>query len=57
MLGHTSPEILFKVYSRYIPNKTRRDGSAFASRMGGKEESAQQDGQSLNEGERKQGSA
>ncbi len=41
MLGHTSPEILFKVYSRYIPNKTRRDGSAFASRMVGGEGSIQ----------------
>ena len=57
MLGHTTPEILFKVYSRYIPNKTRQDGSAFASRMEGKEESAQQNGRSLSEAERKQESA
>ena len=28
-LGHTSTEMLFKVYSRYVPNLTRRDGSAF----------------------------
>ena len=41
MLGHTSPEILFKVYARFIPNKTRRDGSAFASRMEGGEGSIQ----------------
>ena len=41
MLGHTTPEILFKVYSRYIPNKTRQDGSAFASRMEGGEGSIQ----------------
>ena len=34
MLGHTTPEMLFTVYARYIPNRTRRDGSAFASRMG-----------------------
>lgn len=27
-LGHTSTEMLFKVYSRYVPNLTRRDGSA-----------------------------
>jgi integrase len=33
MLGHKGPEILFAVYARYIPNKTRRDGSAFAARM------------------------
>ena len=28
-LGHSSTEMLFKVYSRYIPNLTRNDGSAF----------------------------
>ena len=27
-LGHTSVEMLFKTYSRYIPNLTRNDGSA-----------------------------
>jgi integrase len=33
MLGHTTPEMLFTVYARYIPNRTRRDGTAFAGRM------------------------
>jgi integrase len=28
-LGHNSTEMLFRVYSRYVPNLTRRDGSAF----------------------------
>lgn len=28
-LGHTTTEMLFKVYSRYVPNLTRRDGAAF----------------------------
>lgn len=28
-LGHANTEMLFTVYSRYIPNLTRRDGSAF----------------------------
>ncbi|MCF9046574.1 Arm DNA-binding domain-containing protein [Acinetobacter nectaris] len=28
-LGHSTTEMLFRVYSRYIPNVTRRDGSAF----------------------------
>jgi len=28
-LGHASTEMLFKVYSRYVPNLTRQDGSAF----------------------------
>src|SRR5690554_1964791 len=28
-MGHASTEMLFKVYSRYVPNLTRRDGSAF----------------------------
>jgi len=27
-MGHTNTEMLFKVYSRYIPNLTRQDGSA-----------------------------
>ena len=30
MLGHTTTEMLFRVYSRYIPNLTRDDGSAMA---------------------------
>ena len=33
MLGHTTPEMLFSVYSRYIPNRTRRDGCALLARM------------------------
>ena len=28
-MGHSSTEMLFKVYSRYVPNLTRQDGSAF----------------------------
>lgn len=28
-LGHSTTEMLFRVYSRYIPNATRKDGSAF----------------------------
>lgn len=28
-LGHTSTEMLFKVYGRFVPNLTRQDGSAF----------------------------
>jgi len=28
-LGHSTNEMLFKVYSRYVPNLTRQDGSAF----------------------------
>jgi len=28
-LGHANTQMLFKVYSRYIPNVTRQDGSAF----------------------------
>jgi integrase len=35
MLGHTTPEMLFTVYARFIPNRTRRDGSALAARMAG----------------------
>ena len=32
-LGHSSPEMLFQVYARWIPNRTRRDGSALLLRM------------------------
>ncbi|KZY60175.1 integrase [Oleiphilus sp. HI0071] len=28
-MGHANTEMLFKVYSRFVPNLTRRDGSAF----------------------------
>ncbi len=28
-MGHVNTEMLFRVYSRYVPNLTRRDGSAF----------------------------
>ena len=28
-MGHTTTEMLFRVYSQYVPNLTRRDGSAF----------------------------
>ena len=28
-MGHATTEMLFKVYSRFVPNLTRRDGSAF----------------------------
>ncbi len=28
-LGHSSTEMLFRVYSNYVPNLTRQDGSAF----------------------------
>ena len=32
-LGHATAEMLFKVYARFIPNRTRRDGSALLTRM------------------------
>jgi hypothetical protein len=37
MLGPVSLEILFSVYARHIPNRTRRDGSALLQRMEGTE--------------------
>lgn len=30
-MGHANTEMLFSVYSRYVPNLTRQDGSAFSS--------------------------
>lgn len=35
-LGHSNTEMLFKVYSKFIPNLTRRDGSAFEKFLGDK---------------------
>ena len=32
MLGHRSAEMLFEVYARWIPNRTK-DGSAMVARM------------------------
>ena len=38
-MGHTTTEMLFRVYSRYVPNLTRQDGSAFERLLqGGKVE-------------------
>lgn len=34
-MGHANAEMLFSVYSRYVPNLTRRDGSAFTTLLGG----------------------
>jgi len=34
-LGHSSSQMLFQTYSRYIPNATRQDGSAFESLIQG----------------------
>ena len=34
-LGHSTTEMLFRVYSRYVPNLTRRDGSAFERMLTG----------------------
>ena len=28
-LGHANTQMLFKIYSRFVPNLTRQDGSAF----------------------------
>jgi len=33
-MGHTSTEMLFTVYSRFVPNLTRNDGSAFENLLG-----------------------
>lgn len=37
-LGHASTEMLFKTYSRYVPNLTRKDGSAFEKLLEKQEE-------------------
>ena len=35
VLGHTTTEMLFRVYSRFVPNVTRNDGLAFAGLVNG----------------------
>ena len=46
-LGHANTEMLFKTYSRYVPNLTRSDGSAMerllAARIGGATASRERD--------------
>jgi hypothetical protein len=32
-MGHTSTEMIFTTYGRFVPNLTRQDGSAFESLM------------------------
>lgn len=34
-LGHTTTEMLFRTYSRYVPNLVRKDGSAFDTLVAG----------------------
>lgn len=36
VLGHSTTEMLFRVYSRFVPNITRNDGMAFAGLVGGR---------------------
>jgi integrase len=33
-LGHVDTSMVYRTYGRYIPNLTRRDGSAFERRYG-----------------------
>jgi integrase len=33
-MGHSNTKMLFTIYSRYVPNLTRKDGSAFENMMG-----------------------
>lgn len=35
-MGHTTTKMLFSVYSRFVPNLTRRDGSAFENLLAAK---------------------
>lgn len=35
VLGHSTTEMLFRVYSRFVPNITRNDGTAFAGLVNG----------------------
>lgn len=46
-LGHTTSEMLFRVYSRYVPNLTRDDGSAFENLLASKINITSSDKESL----------
>jgi len=35
VLGHANTDMLFRVYSRFVPNLTRQDGRAFAGLING----------------------
>lgn len=43
MLGHANTEMLFRVYSRFVPNLTRNDGRAFMGLLGSVQSSASSD--------------
>jgi integrase len=40
ILGHSTTEMLFRVYSRYVPNLTRNDGGAYAGMLTSKLDAA-----------------
>lgn len=42
-MGHTSTEMLFTVYSRFVPNLTRQDGSAFENLLAARSNGGDQD--------------
>ncbi len=42
-MGHTTTRMLFTVYSRFVPNLTRKDGSAFESLLESRLEGNQED--------------
>lgn len=42
-MGHTSTEMLFTVYSRFVPNLTRQDGSAFENLLAARNHGGDQD--------------
>ena len=48
MLGHKTPEMVFKVYARFIPNRTRRDGSALLLHLNQSKEGNSAETEALN---------
>jgi integrase len=46
-MGHSTTKMLFTVYSRYVPNATRNDGSAFENLISGGYAAMNQEGASL----------
>lgn len=52
-LGHASTEMLFRVYSRFVPNLTRNDGSAFDRLLNARFAPAHPGGTAANSGDPK----
>lgn len=47
ILGHSTTEMLFRVYSRFVPNNTRNDGRAFSGLLNAREIGTETNGEAV----------